>query len=602
MYIRHRRPPDGAHPPAILTFGVMHRNTGKVAIPMNFAPVATPERTDFIRDIVAADLAAGRVSNVVTRFPPEPNGYLHIGHAKSICLNFGIAQEFGGRCHLRFDDTNPLKEEQEYLDAIQADVRWLGFDWGEHLYHASDYFEQLYEWALALIRNGKAYVDDLSADEIREYRGTLTEPGRNSPFRDRPVDQSLDLFARMRAGNFPNGARVLRARIDMASPNINLRDPVLYRIVHANHPRTGDAWCIYPTYDFAHGQSDAIEGVTHSICTLEFEVHRPLYDWLIENLPVPARPHQYEFARLNLTHTVLSKRVLLKLVIESHVRGWDDPRMPTISGLRRRGFPAEGIRDFAAMIGVAKADSVVEFGQLEFAVRGVLNRVAERRFGVLDPLKLVIENYPEGQVEELEVANNPEDPAAGTRNVPFARELWIERADFQEEPAPKFFRLAPGREVRLRAAYFVTCTSVVKDEAGRVTELRCRYDPATRGGDAPDGRRPKATLHWLSAVHAMPAELRLYDHLFSRPDPGADGDLFADLNTDSERVVNGFVEPSLAEATVGQTMQFERLGYFCADPDSRRGALVFNRTVTLKDSWAKVQAQGANPRQGAGTA
>ncbi len=560
-----------------------------------------PERSDFIRDIVAADIAAGRVSSVVTRFPPEPNGYLHIGHAKSICLNFGIAQEFGGRCNLRFDDTNPLKEEQEYLDAIQADVRWLGFDWGEHLYHASDYFEQLYEWAVELIRSGRAYVDDLSADEIREHRGTLTEPGRNSVWRDRPAEESLDLFARMRKGDFPNGARVLRARIDMASPNINLRDPVLYRIVHAEHPRTGDAWCIYPTYDFAHGQSDAIEGITHSICTLEFEAHRPLYDWLIQNLPVPSVPHQYEFARLNLTYTVLSKRVLLKLVNEGHVRGWDDPRMPTISGLRRRGFPAEGIRDFAAVIGVAKADSMVEVGQLEFAVRGVLNRVAERRFGVLDPIKLVIENYPEGQSEDLEVANNPEDASAGTRHVPFSRDLWIDRDDFQEEPAPKFFRLAPGREVRLRAAYFVTCTGVVKDQAGRVVELRATYDPATRGGDSPDGRRPKATLHWLSAADAIPAELRLYDHLFSRPDPGADGDLFADLNPASETVVKGFVEPALAEAAIGETVQFERLGYFCADPDSTPGALVFNRTLTLKDSWAKAQAQGANPRQGSPT-
>jgi len=552
-----------------------------------------PERTDFIRDIVAADLRAGRVDTVVTRFPPEPNGYLHIGHAKSICLNFGVAAEFGGHCTLRFDDTNPLKEEQEYLDAIQADVRWLGFDWGEHLRHASDYFEQLYEWAVHLIRAGDAYVDDLSADEIRDHRGTLTEPGRNSPWRDRPIEESLDLFARMRAAEFPNGARVLRARIDMASPNINLRDPVLYRIVHASHPRTADAWCIYPTYDFAHGQSDAIEGVTHSLCTLEFESHRPLYDWLIEHLPVPSRPRQYEFARLNLTHTVLSKRVLLRLVADGHVRGWDDPRMPTLAGLRRRGFPPQGIRDFATMIGVSKADNTVEIGQLEYAVRSVLNRTAARRFGVLDPLRLVIDNYPDGRVEEVDVPNNPEDPAAGTRPVPFSRELWIERDDFMEEPAPKFFRLAPGREVRLRSAYFVTCTSVVKDGDGRVVEVRCAYDPATRGGDAPDGRRPKATLHWLSAAHAVPAEVRLYDHLFGRPDPGADGDLFADLNPASETVVRGaLVEPSLAEAPVGQTVQFERLGYFCPDPDSRPGALVFNRTLTLKDTWAKVQARG----------
>jgi len=555
---------------------------------------ASSERGDFIREIVAADLRDGRHTTIVTRFPPEPNGYLHIGHAKSICLNFGIAAEFGGRCHLRFDDTNPEKEEQEYIDAIEADVRWLGFDWGEHLYHASDYFEQLYAWAVHLVRAGKAYVDDLTADEIRDHRGTLTEPGRDSPWRDRPIEESLDLFERMRAGEFTNGARVLRAKIDMASPNINLRDPVLYRIVHAAHPRTGDAWCIYPTYDFAHGQSDAIEGITHSICTLEFEAHRPLYDWLIENLPVPARPRQIEFARLNLTHTVLSKRVLLRLVNEGHVRGWDDPRMPTISGLRRRGFPAEGIRDFAAMIGVAKADSVVEVGQLEHAVRGVLNWTASRRFAVLDPLKVVIENYPEGQVEEMEVVNNPEDPAAGTRSVEFARELWIERDDFMEEPAAKFFRLAPGREVRLRSAYFVTCREVVKDGAGTIVELRCTYDPSTRGGDAPDGRRPKATLHWVSAAHAVPAEVRLYDHLFSVPNPGADGgDLFADLNPASETVLPGcLVEPSLAEARAGETVQFERLGYFTPDPDSAPGALVFNRTLTLKDSWAKLRAQG----------
>jgi glutaminyl-tRNA synthetase len=549
---------------------------------------------DFIREIVAADLRDGRVSSVVTRFPPEPNGHLHIGHAKAICLNFGIASEFGGRCNLRFDDTNPEKEEQAYIDAIESDVRWLGFDWGEHLHHASDYFGQLYDWAVHLIRNGDAYVDDLSADEIREHRGTLTEPGRDSPFRGRSMDESLDLFERMRAGEFPNGTRVLRARIDMASPNINLRDPVLYRIVHATHPRTGDAWCIYPTYDFAHGQSDAIEGVTHSICTLEFEAHRPLYDWLLEHLPVPSRPHQYEFARLNLTHTVLSKRVLLKLVNEGHVRGWDDPRMPTISGLRRRGFPAEGIRDFATMIGVAKADSVIEMGVLEYAIRSVLNRTAPRRFAVLDPLKVVIEDYPEGHVEQMEVVNNPEDPTAGTRQVPFTRELWIERDDFMEDPPAKFFRLAPGREVRLRGAYFVTCREVVKDGAGEIVELRCTYDPATRGGDAPDGRRPKATLHWISAEHAMPAEVRLYRPLFGPPDPGADGrDLFADLDPDSETVLEGCrVEPLLADLPVGETVQFERLGYFTPDPDSRPEHLVFNRTLTLKDTWAKVRAQG----------
>ncbi len=561
--------------------------------PASSAVPEPAERRDFIREIVAADVASGRVAAPVTRFPPEPNGYLHIGHAKSICLNFGIALDFGGRCHLRFDDTNPEKEEQEYIDAIEEDVRWLGFDWGEHLYHASDYFEQLYEWAVHLIQAGKAYVDDLSADEIRDYRGTLTEPGRNSPWRDRPIEESLDLFARMRAGEFPNGARVLRARIDMASPNVLLRDPVLYRIVHAAHPRTGDAWCIYPTYDFAHGQSDAIEGITHSICTLEFEIHRPLYDWLIESLPVPSRPRQYEFARLNLTYTVLSKRVLLRLVSEGHVRGWDDPRMPTISGLRRRGFPAEGIRDFAAMIGVAKSDSVVEIGILEHAVRDVLNRTAPRRLAVLNPLRVVIENYPDGQLEEMEVVNNPEDAAAGSRMVPFGRELWIERDDFMEEPPAKFFRLAPGREVRLRSAYFITCREVVKDEAGEIVELRCTYDPATRGGNAPDGRRPKATLHWVSAAHAVPAEVRLYDHLFSRPDPGADGDLFKDLNPGSEVVLrNCRLEPGLAETQIGDTVQFERLGYFTPDPDSEPGHLVFNRTLTLKDTWAKLQAQG----------
>ena len=550
------------------------------------------ERGDFIREIVAADIAAGRIAAPVTRFPPEPNGYLHIGHAKSICLNFGVAQGFGGHCNLRFDDTNPAKEEQEYIDAIQADVRWLGFDWGANLFFASDYFERMYEWAKHLVELGLAFVDDQTADEIRETRGTLTEPGTNSPWRDRSVSENLELFARMRAGEFPDGARVLRARIDMASPNINLRDPVLYRIVNANHPRTGEAWCIYPTYDMAHGQSDAIEGVTHSLCTLEFENHRPLYDWLIEHLPVPSRPRQIEFARLNLTYTALSKRFLLKLVAEGHVRGWDDPRMPTISGLRRRGFPPEGIREFAAMIGVAKADSVIEYGQLEYAVRSVLNRTAQRRFGVLDPLKVVITNWPAGRVEMVEVVNNPEDPSAGSRQVEFSRELWIEREDFMEEPPPKFFRLAPGREVRLRSAYFITCREVVKDPEGRVVELRCTHDPATRGGDAPDGRRPKATLHWVSATQALPAEVRLYDHLFSRPDPGGAGDLLVDLNPTSERIVRGaMLEPALAETPIGETIQFERLGYFTPDLNSRDGALVFNRTLTLKDTWAKVQAR-----------
>ncbi len=555
---------------------------------------SSSKRTDFIREIVATDLREGRYQTVVTRFPPEPNGYLHIGHAKSICLNFGIAEEFGGRCHLRFDDTNPVKEEQEYIDAIEADVRWLGFDWGEYLYFASDYFGQLYEWACHLVRSGKAYVDDLTADEIREHRGTLTEPGRESPWRSRSAEDSLDLLERMRAGEFRDGTRVLRARIDMNSGNINMRDPVLYRILHARHPRTGDDWCIYPTYDFAHGQSDAIENITHSICTLEFQDHRPLYDWLIDNLPVPSCPHQYEFARLNLTHTVLSKRVLLRLVNEGSVRGWDDPRMPTLSGLRRRGFPAEGIRDFATLVGVAKSESVVEVEMLEHAVRDVLNRKALRRFAVLNPLKVVIENYPEDEVEEMETANNPEDPSAGTRLVPFTRELWIEADDFMEEPVPKFFRLAPGREVRLRSAYFVTCREVVKDADGTVVELRCTYDPDTRGGSAPDGRRPKATLHWVSAAHALPAQVRLYDHLFRSPYPGSDGrDVFEDLNPESETVLSRcFAEPSLADLPVGETVQFERLGYFCPDPDSAPAALVFNRTLTLRDTWAKLQAQG----------
>ena len=552
---------------------------------------APRERSDFIRDIVAADLREGRVTQVVTRFPPEPNGYLHIGHPKSIALNFGIAEEFGGRCHLRFDDTNPVKEEQRYIDSIIEDVRWLGFDWGEHLYYASDYFPQLYAWAVNLIEAGQAYVDDLTADEIREHRGTFTEPGRDSPWRDRPSAESLDLFKRMRAGEFPDGSRVLRARIDMASPNLNLRDPVLYRILRATHPRTGDEWCIYPLYDFAHGQSDAIEGITHSICTLEFEDHRPLYDWFLDNLPVPSRPRQYEFARLNITYTLLSKRFLARLVNEGHVRGWDDPRMPTVSALRRRGFPAEGVRNFLDAVGVGgKGQSAVEVEMLDHAVRDVLNRSTQRRFGVLHPLKLVIENYPEGQVEELEVINNPEDATAGTRRLPFSRELLIERDDFMEDPPGKFFRLAPGREVRLRYAYFVTCTGVVKDESGEIVELRCTYDPATRGGDAPDGRKPKGTLHWLSAEHAVPAEVRVYDRLFIRPDPGAEGDPVDDLNPDSETVLDGcLVEAGLAELPVGETVQFERLGYFCPDPDSGPGRLVFNRTLGLKDSWAKAK-------------
>ena len=556
-------------------------------------PHAADESLDFIREIVAADVAAGKHATIVTRFPPEPNGYLHIGHAKAICINFGVAQEFGGCCHLRFDDTNPTKEEQEYIDSIQEDVRWLGFDWGRHLYYASDYFEQFYDWALHLIRAGKAYVDDLTADEIREYRGTLTEPGRESPHRNRPVAENLDLFARMRSGEFPDGARVLRAKIDMASGNINLRDPVIYRTLHAPHPHAGDKWCLYPMYDYAHPLEDAIEGVTHSLCSIEFEDHRPLYDWFIENVPVPSRPRQYEFARLNLTYTVLSKRFLLRLINEGRVRGWDDPRMPTLSGVRRRGFPPEAIRDFAKMIGVAKRDSVVDVAMLEHCVRDQLNRAAERRMAVLRPLKVVIENYPEGQVEEFDAVNNPEDPAAGMRRVPFSRELWIEREDFMENPPKKFFRLAPGREVRLRYAYFITCREVVKNAAGEVIELRCTYDPATRGGSAPDGHSPKATLHWVSAPTAVAAEARLYDHLFTRPDPGADGDLLADLSPASEEVlVNCQIEPSLRDLPVGARVQFERLGYFCVDRDSKPGRPVFNRTVTLRDTWAKVQAKG----------
>jgi len=548
---------------------------------------------DFVRDIIQADLEAGRVSEVVTRFPPEPNGYLHIGHAKSICLNFGVAAEFGGRCHLRFDDTNPTKEEQEFIDSIQQDVRWLGFDWGRHLYHASDYFEQLYDWAVHLIRTGKAYVDDSTPEEMRAMRGTLTEPGQESPFRNRSIEQNLDLFRRMRQGEFANGARVLRARIDMASGNINLRDPVLYRILHATHPRTGDAWCIYPTYDFAHGQSDAIEGITHSICTLEFEDHRPLYDWLIEHLPVPSRPHQYEFARLNIAYTVLSKRVLTKLVAEGFVSGWDDPRMPTLAAQRRRGVPPAALREFVRRVGVARAYSVVDLAQYEAAVRDVLNKTALRRMAVLRPLKLVIENWPEGQTETLEAVNNPEHASAGTRPVTFGREIFVEQEDFMENPPRKFFRLAPGREVRLRYAYFVTCREVVKNAAGEVTELRCTYDPATRGGDSPDRRRVQATLHWVAAADAVAADVRLYSTLFARPDPGADGDVMADLNPQSLEVLRDcLVEPALAAAPAGEAVQFERQGYFCADTDSAPGRLVFNRTVGLRDTWAKVQATG----------
>lgn len=544
---------------------------------------------DFIRDRIDSDLKAGVVAGVVTRFPPEPNGHLHIGHAKSICLNFGVAREFGGRCHLRFDDTNPAREEQVFIDAIQTDVRWLGFDWGRHMFYASDNFDRLYEWAEMLICDGKAYVDDLSADQIREYRGTLTEPGRPSPFRDRPAEESLDLFRRMKAGEFPDGARVLRAKIDMASGNINLRDPVLYRILNAPHPRTGATWKIYPTYDYAHGQSDAIEGITHSLCTLEFADHRPLYDWLIASLPVPASPKQIEFSRLNLTHTVLSKRRLMQLVTGGHVRGWDDPRMPTLSGLRRRGMPAEAIRDFVARIGVTKTGSTVEAALLDHCARDWLNTNAPRRMAVLNPLKLVIENYPEGETEMMTAVNNPGDPAAGTREVPFSRELYIEAEDFMEDPPRKFFRLGPGREVRLRFAYFVTCTGVVKDDAGNVTELRCTYDPATRGGDAPDGRKVKGTIHWVSAAHAVPAEARIYEPLFTTETPGADGDFLDDINPESLTVTTGaMLEPALRDAKPGEPIQFERQGYFCADPDSTPAKPVFNRTVALRDSYAKI--------------
>ena len=549
---------------------------------------------DFIRDIIESDIAAGRSTQVVTRFPPEPNGYLHIGHAKAIWINFGVAQEYGGRCHLRFDDTNPTREEQEYIDAIKRDVHWLGFDWGQHLHFASDYFEQLYDWAEHLIRAGKAYVDDLPADEMRAMRGSLTEPGRNSPYRDRAVAENLDLFRRMRDGEYPNGARVLRAKIEMASGNINLRDPVLYRILHAEHPRTGTKWCIYPTYDFAHGQSDAIEGVTHSLCSLEFEDHRPLYDWLIDNLPVPARPRQYEFARLNLNYTVLSKRFLTQLVAQGRVSGWDDPRMPTLAALRRRGVPPAAILDFVRRAGVARANSVVDVAMFEHSIRELLNKTAARRMAVLRPLKLVIENYPGAAIEELDAVNNPEDPAAGTRRIPFGRELYVECDDFMEDPPRNFYRLSPGREVRLRYAYFITCREVVKNAAGEVVELICTYDPATRGGNAPDGRKVRATLHWVAAAHAVPAQLRLYSPLFTRPDPGAAGDFIADLNPHSlETLSNGRVEPALLGSATGEPVQFERQGYFCLDPDSAPGRLIFNRTVGLRDSRAKAQATGS---------
>jgi glutaminyl-tRNA synthetase len=552
--------------------------------------------SDFIRQIVREDLKTGKNERgVITRFPPEPNGYLHIGHAKSICLNFGIAKEFGGRCHLRFDDTNPTKEEMEYVEAIQEDVRWLGFDWVEHLYFASDYFERLYELAIHLIKEGKAYVCDLSAEEIREYRGTLTGPGRESPYRNRSVEENLDLFERMRAGEFANGARVLRAKIDMASGNLNLRDPVLYRVLHASHHRTGDKWCIYPMYDYTHPISDALEEITHSLCTLEFEDHRPLYDWILDQLPVPCHPQQIEFARLNLSYTVMSKRKLLKLVQGGFVSGWDDPRMPTISGLRRRGCPPAAIRDFCERIGVAKRDSLVDVALLEHSLREELNENAPRALAVLRPLKVVLVNYPEGQIEEFEAANHPNRPEMGSRQVPFSRELYIEREDFLEEPPKKFFRLAPGREVRLRYAYIITCQEVVKDEKDEIVELRCTYDPATRGGSAPDGRKVKGTIHWVSAAHAVPAEVRLYDRLFTEENPAAakDADFTTFINPDSLNTLTGCqLEPGLGNASPQNRFQFERQGYFCLDKvDSTPNRPVFNRIVTLRDSWAKLKKQ-----------
>jgi glutaminyl-tRNA synthetase len=554
---------------------------------------STIESTNFIHQIIDEHMASGRFDGRVhTRFPPEPNGYLHIGHAKSIWINYGTAETYGGKFNLRFDDTNPTKEEQEYIDSIINDVKWLGADWEDRLFFASDYFQQLYDLALQLIEAGKAYVDDLSPEEIREYRGTLTEPGKNSPYRDRTVEENLDLFQRMKNGEFPDGSRVLRAKIDMASPNVNLRDPIMYRILHAEHPRTGNKWCIYPMYDWAHGQSDSIEGITHSICTLEFENNRPLYEWFIEQLGIYA-PQQIEFARLNLTYTLMSKRKLLRLVREGAVSGWDDPRMPTLSGLRRRGVTPQAIRTFCDRIGVSKANSVVDIAMLEHAVREDLNLTAQRVMAVLKPLKVVIENYPEDQVEEMDAVNNPEDASMGTRKVPFSRVLYIEQDDFMEDPPKKFFRLAPGREVRLRYAYFITCTDVVKDAEGNIVELRCTYDPATRGGDAPDGRKPKATLHWVSAAHALDAEVRLYDHLFAVPDPEdvPEGEDFTvNLNPNSLEVVpSAKVEPFVAGAAPGSRYQFERQGYLCVDPDSTADRLVFNRTVGLRDTWAKVQ-------------
>jgi len=556
---------------------------------------ATAGTSNFIRDIILEDLKTNKHGGrVQTRFPPEPNGYLHIGHAKAICLDFGLADEFGGRTNLRFDDTNPEKEETEYVDSIMEDVRWLGFEW-DGLYYASDYFDQLYEWALQLIRAGKAYVDDLNQEQIREYRGTLTQPGKESPFRNRSVDENLDLFQRMRAGEFPDGSRTLRAKVDMASPNLNMRDPVMYRILHAEHHRTGNKWCIYPMYDYAHGQSDSTERVTHSMCTLEFADHRPLYDWFIRELGIfPSQ--QIEFDRLSLTYTILSKRKLLQLVREQLVSGWNDPRMPTLSGIRRRGYTPAAIRNFVTAAGVSRTNGITELEMLEHFLREDLNRHAPRVMAVLRPLKVVIDNYPEGQVEEMEAVNNPEDPSAGTRKVPFSRVLYIEQDDFREQPPKGYYRLSPGREVRLRYGYFVTCTRVVKDERGEAVEVHCTYDPATRGGNAPDGRKVKATIHWVSAAHAIEAEVRLYDKLFTKPNPNEvekGQDFTANLNPNSLEVLRGCkLEPSLAGAAVGSRYQFERLGYFCVDLDSASGKLVFNRTVALKDTWAKVAQRG----------
>ncbi len=547
--------------------------------------------THFIHELIEEDLRTGRYDRVHTRFPPEPNGYLHIGHAKSIVLNFGLAQKYNGKCNLRFDDTNPTKEEEEYVQSIMQDVQWLGYTWDE-LRFASDYFDQLYEWAVDLIKQGKAYVDNLSPEEMRTYRGTLTEPGKDSPYRNRSVEENLDLFERMKNGEFPDGSRVLRAKIDMASPNMNLRDPVLYRILHATHHRTGDKWCIYPMYDFAHGQSDAIEGITHSICTLEFENHRPLYEWFLDNLPVPHKPRQIEFARLNLSYTVLSKRRLIQLVQEGHVNGWDDPRMPTLSGLRRRGYTPEAIRNFCEDIGVAKNDSVIDIALLEHHLRQDLNQRAPRRMAVLEPLKVVITNYPEGQVEWLDAINNPEDESAGKRQIPFSRELYIERRDFMENPPRKYYRLAPGREVRLRYGYFITCNEVIKNEQGEILELHCTYDPETRGGYAPDGRKVQGTIHWVSAPHAVDAEVRWYDRLFTVPNPmdAEEGKTYLDyLNPNSLQILsNCKVEPSLAQSAPGEFFQFERKGYFVTDPDSTPEKPVFNLTVSLRDSWAKL--------------